>query len=173
MFEVTYVALWILVAALYFAVFLLYRHFGTMLVHGGHRRESSGPALEDHVSVRLQTVDGRSVEIGSDPNSHVVMFSAPGCRACEELLPKLRKALWDGTFQGRDLVLVHSGDLESAADYDESIADSMLVVSDPSRELARLWRVQFTPFFVSIGPGGVVRWKGASLEGLQSALASG
>jgi hypothetical protein len=124
------------------------------------------------VDVKLETTDGRSVEIGKGTDGYVLMFSAPECKACREMLPSLREGLGIGSFHGRHFVLVHHGERESAPDYTQGIPGDILLISDPHRKLARQWGVHWTPYFVSIGPGGVVGWKGTSLEDLKAVLAS-
>ena len=172
LFYVSYGAMWVLVIVLFCSVLLLYRHFGRQLLEQGRRLESGRPSIDEQVDVTLQAVDGKNVRIGGDvEDGHVVVFTAPGCKACTQLQPKLREAATNGKLRGGELLVIHHGNVESTKAYVDGMPANTVAVSDPGRDLARLWKVRWTPYFVVTGPGVVVRGKGMSLREAEPAHA--
>jgi hypothetical protein len=81
------------------------------------------------------------------------------------------EAATTGDLRGVELVVIHHGDVESTKGYVHGMPATVRPVSDSARNLARLWQVRRTPYFVVTGPGGLVRGKGISLRGAESAYA--
>src|SRR6266540_3326374 len=91
---VSYVVLWLIVAALALLVLALARQVGTLHLRLGPRGaleiEDEGPPLGDAPEpVDLPTVDGRSVSVGGPGDGRLVLFVSPGCPVCREVLPSV------------------------------------------------------------------------------------
>jgi thiol-disulfide isomerase/thioredoxin len=172
MFLVSYVALWMLFVILFVAVYLLYRHFGRQLLEKKAADDAQGPVVNEMVRVSLETIDGKRIDVGPEvERAFVIAFTAPRCPGCRMIQPLLRDAAMDG----RDIVVVYHGDVQSTRTYVEGMPASVRAVSDPGRELSRMWRVRVTPFFVVTDSNGMVRRKGSgvSLQQVGSLIAGG
>ena len=155
----SYVALWILVAALYAAVFFLYRHFGQELLRRDSTAELGGPVLGEEVNMTLMTIDGESYRLGREtPLPHVILFADPKCTYCNEIRPVLKDLA--STDDYLRIVLVYSGDIESTRRYAWDISERIIAVSDPAREFAQNWKLKGVPYAVVTDDRGVIREKG-------------
>ena len=141
---VSYVALWVLVAVLAFAVVALLRQIGilhTRLAPMGTHFGGEGPAL-DTLAPPL-----RGVSFGDAPLT-VLSFTSPTCAMCRELSPSL-----DAVRRQYREIRLESIDLGS-------------VGSDRTFEA---YSVRSTPYFVTVDRAGTVRGRGIanSLEQIE------
>src|SRR5688572_23997509 len=155
LFFYTYVALWLITAVLYVAVFLLYRHFGQELLERRNFQERLGPKLNEKAIMTLKTVDGTEYNLFNG-RSHVFLFAAPNCRLCEAVKPLIESL---SSRQGISTIVIYAADEKATRDYTAAI--SGIAVSDSKREISKAWNVRSTPYFVVTDSQAVVRKKGA------------
>jgi hypothetical protein len=161
LFAISYMAMWILVLLLFAAVVLLYRELGRKLATRRGRLDEMGPEVGKEVAVSVAEVGGGLIGIGEHGRGwSVVIFTAPGCAACKKIQPLLREGTPARWAKGDQVVLIHHGDEDSTRVYIENMGSAVFGVADPGRELAQMWGVRATPFFVVIDEGGRVRKKG-------------
>jgi hypothetical protein len=157
--SLAYTSLWLLVAVLYLAVFLLYRHFGQQLAKEDSRLDKYGPGTQETVSIVLETVDRVERRIGAGSQSgQIIMFTSPTCGACKAV-----RATVVGLaerYSDVEVFVVQHGDPSSARDYIREMPSNVYAVADGRKELAREWRIGMTPFFVGIDAAGAVIRKG-------------
>jgi len=155
----SYIALWVLVAVLYVAVFLLYRHFGEQLLQGQMERQRildlQGPKLNEPIDATLITIDDSDYQLIG--RGHVVLFSAPGCSYCTQVQPIVRDV---SKSHDVGLIVAYKADAAGAKDYAEVLSPAAVVIADPKNEFAKKWNVRATPYFVATDSKGNVRMKG-------------
>jgi methylamine dehydrogenase accessory protein MauD len=165
---VSYVVLWVLVAALALLTLALARQIGTLHLRLGPRGalelDEEGPPLgEAPEPVDARDLDGRPVALGGPGDPQLLLFVSPGCPVCREVLPSLPVAARVGGM--RPVAVSDSADPSDAA----PVAGGTPVVLGP--EVARAYAVPGTPYAVALDRLGVVRAKGTinnleQLEGL-------
>ncbi|MEM1230636.1 MAG: methylamine dehydrogenase accessory protein MauD [Pseudomonadota bacterium] len=180
LFLVSHVLLWIAVLALLFLVIALARQIGilhTRLAPAGALMTSAGPKVGAPApELSLPTLEGALVTIGGPrTRAQLILFVAPGCPICKELLPA---ALSMARSERLDLVLgSDGGEPERHAAY---VADMGLgaVPYVVSMDLGLAFEVAKLPYAALIDAQGVLRSKGLvnsreHLESLVEAMDSG
>jgi thioredoxin-related protein len=95
--------------------------------------------------------------VGTGDHSEVVIaFLSARCKGCRQIRPLLGEVAGDV----EQVLVVFNGDVEATGEYVQNMPAEVLAVSDANRELAKLWRVHTTPFFVIVDERGRVRRKG-------------
>lgn len=168
---VSYVMLWVVVAALALLVVALARQIGTLHLRLGPRGalevDGEGPPLgEAPEPLELRDLDGRPVIVGGPERPQLVLFVSPGCGVCRDVLPGIAAA-------------ARAGSLEPIVVADAEEADARVLLQDlrvhapfaASPEAVRSYGVPGTPYAVALDELGVVRAKGTvntleQLEGL-------
>lgn len=167
----SYVALWVLVAALSVLVLALARQIGVLHLRLGPRGaleiDDEGPPLgEAPEPADASALDGRRVTVGGPGEPQLLFFVSPGCPICRELLPSLAPAARAARMTPVAIV-----------DVEEPVAREAYTHADPgvplvaAPELAGSYDVPGTPYAVVLDAIGVVRAKGTvnnleQIEGL-------
>jgi methylamine dehydrogenase accessory protein MauD len=165
----SYVALWILVAALSLAVVALARQVGTLHLRLGPRgaleMDEEGPPLgEAPPAVDLPGADGRTVTVGGPGSRQLVLFVSPDCPICREVLPSIPAAA-----RASGVTPVVISDAEGEPGHIGFPAGTAAVTAPA---VAADYRVPGTPYAVVLDALGVVRSKGTvnSLEQLEGLI---
>jgi methylamine dehydrogenase accessory protein MauD len=168
---VTYILLWILLAALTVAVFALYHHFGEMYLSSREGRARDGPEL--HRAIKPATVRdlaGEEVRVPRPAVATMLFYATTNCPLCTDLLP----ALTEVAARERDIetVVVCGNEPPAVAAWADGLSSAAVVVPDGNRALATRYRINATPFLVLIDRDGVVRGKGIvnGRDGLEQAV---
>jgi peroxiredoxin len=160
-FYLSYAALWSLLLVFGVLVLLLYRHFGLMAMGGVEGIRRDGLALgEVAPAIRGSAADGHeeSWEPGRAPS--FVIFAAPECEPCAEVLPHVAQ-LANGTNGAPLRVLaVSSGREESAQRMLEKFALPFDCLAEGAGGAFKAYRVRVTPFAFVLGEDGRVLAKG-------------
>jgi methylamine dehydrogenase accessory protein MauD len=161
----SYVALWVLVAALALLVLALARQIGTLHLRlaprGALELDEEGPPLEEAPQrIDGRDADGRPVTIGGPGEAQLLLFVSPACSTCRDVLPSLPVAARAGRM--RPVAIADDDDLDG---YPRAVP----VVAGP--DIARAYDIPGTPYAVVLDRLGVVRAKGTvntleQLEGL-------
>lgn len=160
-FWVTYVALWVMVAALSAAVFLLYRYHGQMLLGSRDGRTNQGPELHAQIEgIQAQDLYGNRVALGgSDKGAQFVFFGQTDCKPCQVALPALRD--FAERYKGdMDVVFVCGGEVREVARIASDLPRSIRVVPDSRSALFAELHVSSTPFAFITDAEGIVRGRG-------------
>ncbi|MFN2545677.1 MAG: hypothetical protein ABR600_14060 [Actinomycetota bacterium] len=160
---VSYVVLWLVVAALALLALALARQIGILELRLGPRGaleiDGEGPPLGE-APEPIDAVDaaGRTAAIGGPGTSQLLLFVSPDCPVCRDVIPSIGAA----ARIGRLAPLVISDGPAPHLDR----APAPVVVSE---EAARAFGVPGTPYAVVLDDLGVVRAKGTvnSLEQLE------
>lgn len=166
-FIVTYVALWVLVVILGFALFALYQHFGQMYIGSPEGRASHGPSEGTHLpSQRATSLDGSSIELPPPGRPALLLFATTSCRLCTEL----RGSISVVARRHPDVVVqvVCGGHPRTVESWSEPLKPDVAVVVDKRRGIAASYGIGLTPFLVAVDTEGVVRIKGIATD--QSSL---
>ena len=142
----SYVALWVAVVVLAFAVIVLLRQIGVLharLHPLGVHAANEGPA-RDAAAPPLPGVDW-------SPGTTLVAFTSPTCQICATLMPSLHRL---------------------ARDYADVTLEIVLHGTDTAA-IFRAWQVASTPYVVAVDEHGIVRGGGVanSLEQVEVLLA--
>lgn len=169
--EISYVVLWIVVAALALLVLALARQIGTLQLRLGPRGaleiDDEGPPIGEAPEPRdLVDVEGRGVTVGGPGVAQLVLFVSATCPVCRDVLPSIGVAAQAGRMS--PVVVSESATAETRAHLDGLRLHAPLVASP---ETATAYRVPGTPYAVVTDELGVVRAKGTvntleQLEGL-------
>jgi methylamine dehydrogenase accessory protein MauD len=168
---ISYVVLWLLVAALTVAVFALYHHFGQMYLSSREGRARDGPELHRQVKpAKVRDLQGREVRVPRPAVPTMLFYATTNCPLCTELLPALR----DVAVREADIetVVVCGDEPPAVAAWADGLSSAAVVVPDGDRALATRYRINATPFLVLIDRDGVVRGKGIvnGRDGLEQAV---
>jgi methylamine dehydrogenase accessory protein MauD len=168
---VTYVLLWLLVAALTVAVFALYHHFGEMYLSSREGRSRDGPEL--HRTIKPATVRdlaGEDVRVPRPAVPTMLLYATTNCPLCTELVPALTEVA--AREQDIETVVVCGDEPPAVAAWADGLSSAAVVVPDGNRALATRYRINATPFLVLIDRDGVVRAKGIvnGRDGLEQAV---
>lgn len=168
---VSYVALWILVAALCIVVVALARQIGTLHLRLGPRgaleMDDEGPALgEGRPPVTSTDLGGNHVTIGGRGAEQLLMFVSPGCMVCEQVMPSIG-AVADAA-RKRALVLTDMDVEETRLQFQNRRVPAPVVASIESFQS---YEIPGTPYVVVLDGNGVVQAKGTvnnleQMEGL-------
>jgi methylamine dehydrogenase accessory protein MauD len=126
--------------------------------------EAIGPvAIDDLRAVRL-------IVGGPHDEATLAVFTAPGCRACVELIPALRTLAGEPGLQVHVLSL--SADPVENQQFQTKLADARVRVA-AAQGLAKEFNITLTPYAIVLDRHGTVVGKGAtsSLEHLESLIA--
>ncbi len=167
----SYVVLWIVVVALSVVVVALARQIGTLHLRlgptGALEIDDEGPPLgEAPPPYEARDIAGERVQIGGAGEAQLVLFSSPGCRVCEQVLPGLAPVAASHSL--RPLLVADLGLEETTRAYR---ARGLKFPVVPGVDLVQRYRVPGTPYVVVLDDSGVVRAKGTvnnleQLEGL-------
>ncbi|MGI9075234.1 MAG: hypothetical protein ACR2JB_28830 [Bryobacteraceae bacterium] len=170
----SYVSLWLLVLMLVAIVYFLARQLGLVYVRigAGARITRVGPEINRPAPKATVTdMAGRTFDIGGKRSRRLILvFIAPGCRACSDLMPAVR-ALARSEHHSLDVLLVGRG---SESDIEAFAARHLLqhIPLSISSELHDSYGVLGTPYAVLIGECGHILTKGMTndLTHLESLL---
>lgn len=137
---VSYVLLWLTVAALGFAVVALLRQIGvlhTRIAPMGVHFAGEGPEL-DRPAPELTLVEGETVDYASSPFT-LLAFTSPTCEICSALKPALERL---------------------SRSYDE--VDLTIIDHDAEPGTFSDFKVRSTPYLIAIDDQGMVRSRGVA-----------
>jgi thiol-disulfide isomerase/thioredoxin len=170
-FLTTYIALWILVTVLVFAVFALYHHFGEMYLNTREGRASQGPDLHKPIRVDgFKDLSGKTFDFPPAKRATLVVYATTDCPLCAELVPAIKEV---ATKHRRVQTVVICGNgKEKTAAWADGLSSVAAVVPDPDRIIGARLRIAATPFLVAISGDGVVRMKGVvnQMDGLEAGV---
>lgn len=121
-----------------------------------------------------KAVGGREISYDTLRGSRVVAFLSPGCRPCEELLPKLARAIkTSGVSPDQVFAVISSGeDGEGEDAYLERLAPISTVVSrDQASIVAAAFGVRGYPFICSVSRDGSLTDLGRDERTLERVMA--
>lgn len=161
------VSQWVLLFALGFLIFVMYRQTQYLQILKDRGSERDGLAVGEKASVFdcIPMNQRAKALIHFEPVGKwsLLLFADPGCVSCqnallalEELLPKLGRVsqvVVATTSQPDQIVAVEAFDTESFA-----------IIQVAPNVLSRLYRTGTTPFVHLIDPRGIVRAKGAATD---------
>lgn len=171
---ISYVALWATVVMLVLMTIVLFRQLGLLhlrLGPGGALALDEGPSLHNDAPAFSATdMLGRFHAVGGAGQATTLVFVAPRCGACEELIPAVR-AVHRSLRPHARLLVISRGDDIATADYRRSLKD-VPVIAAP--DLSTLYGISTTPFVIQVSEGGQVVAKGVvnTLEQLEGLLDS-
>ncbi|MGH2791340.1 MAG: methylamine dehydrogenase accessory protein MauD [Actinomycetota bacterium] len=167
----SYVALWVLVAALCFVVVALARQIGTLHLRLGPRgaleMDDEGPALgEGRPPATSTDLGGNQVIIGGRGANQLLLFVSPGCMVCEQVMPSIGAVAEAARKQA--LVLTDMDVEETRLQFQSKRVPATVVASIESFQS---YEVPGTPYVVVLDDHGVVQAKGTvnnleQMEGL-------
>lgn len=158
LFEVSYVALWLLVVVLAVGLYALYYHFGEMYLTSPEGRANQGPEIGEPLrAARGTPLEGPTLELPLASQRTVLLFTAQDCAVCRELFNELADANDDEILQ--DIVVVASGSTSEAEKW-ASIVPRGRVIVDPRAGLRSRYGIGLTPFGVAADASGLVRTRG-------------
>ncbi len=167
----SYAVLWGLVLVLCLVVVALARQIGTLHLRLGPRgaleMDDEGPPLgEPLAAIEAETLDGKHITVGDA--SQLILFSSPGCRMCEEILPALPVL---ARSRELDPIVVTDVDREETA-LAYSNRKGMAIVSGV--DITATYEIPGTPFVLVVDGDGIVRAKGTvnNLEQMEGLLDS-
>lgn len=153
----SYVALWVLVAALALLVLALARQVGTLHLRLGPRGalevDGEGPPLGEALPpIEALDADGRPVSVGGPGEARLVLFVSADCPICREVLPSVPVVARHGRLAP---VLVTDDDPSEASGLSRWGAELILAPG-----IADRLSVPGTPYAMVLDRSGVVRAKG-------------
>jgi thiol-disulfide isomerase/thioredoxin len=172
-FYTTYVLLWLLVLFEGVLLLLVFRHFGHQALgtlesvqRDGVRVGAKAPDIQGMQSSG-QAASWRPL----DDRTALVLFAAPDCAPCHQVLPHVARAARDAP--ELEVVTVVSGSPEDATKLVELVAAPITAIA--SDQAFEAFRVEVTPFAFVVGHDGRVLAKGLcdSLVRLRTMLDSG
>ena len=158
---VSYIALWVLVLAVFVLVLLLYRQLGIMYLgsaegvsRDGLERGTRAPdfSLTDQYGQthRLSSYKGRPV---------LLLFGSPHCSPCRILLPQLHD--WARSHPEMAVLWLNAASDEESLKFVSDLGATLPVLPyTPEDNLMDRYRVRVTPFMFMLDENGVVKVKG-------------
>lgn len=158
----TYALLWILVAALFVAVFFIYRYLGQGMLNSGEGRARQGPETGGRLpNAQVRDLRGEVIPLlGPRDRPIFLLFTSVTCDACQQSLVSY------GTFAQRhgmaiDMLLIcGGGSSREVAAFTAGLPDTIHVVPDTDWRLGGQMRVSSTPFALIADQRAVVVGKG-------------
>jgi methylamine dehydrogenase accessory protein MauD len=174
-FSISYIVLWVLVAALSLVVFALVRQIGVLhdrIAPTGALMLAKGLAVgESAPIVAVTDLDGVSRNVGgarADGKNTLVMFVSPTCPVCKVLLPVLRSSA-RAEQQWLDILLASDGEIAKHTEFRRQHGIGQLpYILSPSLGIA--YQINRLPYAVLLDERGVVLARGLinSREHLES-----
>ena len=172
---VSYVVMWLLLAALTLVVVALARQIGTLHLRLGPRGalevDDEGPPLGEAPPPEESTdAEGRPARIGGPGEPQLLLFVSPGCHLCEQVLPSLPAVARKHELAPYVLADVDAD--ETASQYERRRLAARVV---SAVGIGQRYRVPGTPYAVVLDRMGVVRAKGTvnNLEQLEGLVETG
>ncbi|MDQ3982922.1 MAG: hypothetical protein M3271_09625 [Actinomycetota bacterium] len=172
---VSYVVMWLLLAALTVVVVALARQIGTLHLRLGPRgaleADDEGPPLGEAPPPEESTdAQGRPARIGGPGEPQLLLFVSPGCHLCEQVLPSL-----PAVARAHELdpyVLADTDAEETVSQYERRRLPARVV---SAAGIAQRYRVPGTPYVVVLDRLGIVRAKGTvnNLEQMEGLVETG
>jgi peroxiredoxin len=159
--QITVVALWLVVMVELLLVLVLYRQFGLVYLGRGEARSRDGLPLRTQVpswrAVDQQQRERTSEEFLGRPQ--LIAFSDANCRPCQKLMPELQQ-YWAEAGDDVNVVVVGTDDHFLNATMTERFALEMPVLTQHEDEVSAQFRVTATPFVFVVDERGTIREKG-------------
>lgn len=172
---VSYVVMWLLLAALTVVVVALARQIGTLHLRLGPRGalevDDEGPPLGESPPPEESTdAQGRPARIGGPGEPQLLLFVSPGCHLCEQVLPSLPAVA--RAHELTPYVLADVDAEETVSQYERRRLAARFV---SGQGIGQRYRVPGTPYVVVLDALGVVRAKGTvnNLEQLEGLVETG
>jgi peroxiredoxin len=149
-------------AALYVAVFLLYRYLGINALNSEEGRVRQGPTtMKKPKEIALNSVDGAKVILGSSSDRpRVVLFAALGCAACTRSRVYFNMVRAE-RFRSCETVVVYGGaDERTAREFAAAFKYPVTLIADKKSNAMAKWKIYATPFVIKFDSQGVVTKKG-------------
>lgn len=161
---VSYLVLWVLVAALVVLMLGVIREIGSLRTHVGI--EPNALATADGPKIGAVAPPVRGTDLGGKPitipagRRVLLLFISAACAPCRELLPEL--AAFSRSPAGRDVALciVGSGSRESLTELEGLFVLPAPILFDDDGSLTRTFEVGTTPYGIALDEDWTVRSKG-------------
>lgn len=160
-FYISYIVLWVFVVIQAILLLLIYRHFGLMSMGTLEGVQRDGlPLGEVAPVVSGVTAQGEELvwEVQSG-KSHLVLFAAPGCEPCEQVLPSINQ-LGEATNAHIDGLIVVPGQRDAAEQLVAKFHPPFPCLAEDGSGAFDRYRVRVTPFAFVIGEDRRIRAKG-------------
>lgn len=171
LFQITYLALWIVVIVQLIAIFALYHHFGETYLGTPEGRLRQGPTVESKLkSLTVKSLKNQHIILPAVQNDTLLVFTSTDCPLCDKLRPDLIDfAKGHPTVQ---TIVICSGSSDEVREWAINLSDEVRVVPDPAHRVAIHYDVRNLPFCVGTDQGGIVRIGGVvnTRRGLEEAL---
>jgi hypothetical protein len=157
-FWVSYVLLWVLVAALFIGVLALYHHFGEMYLSTPESRSEQG--LEEGTLLKATeafTVTGAPLVLPADRPT-LLLFVSTTCDVCKEVRAALPRLV--ASRPQLSVVVVCVGRPAMVKAWAGEVANLVPVIADQRARIGSLYNVDLTPFCIAVGADGHVRASG-------------
>lgn len=156
LFWVTYVLLWLLVAALAVAVLALYHHFGQMYLNSREGRADQGPAVGQRIATD-SAVDllGVEVTLPVPDRPSLVLFASTTCPICAQLRDHVARI--GGERADLRVVVFCEGTSQRVAEWAGDLSAVARVVPDPRRRHALRHNIAGTPVCVAVARDGTAQ----------------
>ncbi len=159
---VSYIVLWVVVLALAFLVVLLYRQLGQQYLG------TAAGVSRDGLAVGSKALDftgydqfGQQVTMRQwlDGKRYLLLvFGAPTCAPCRQLLPQATQFEQDHADKVRILWINRATDEESK-NYVQETGSTLTTIANEGGIMER-YKARVTPFVFLLGPDGTVKAKG-------------
>ncbi len=158
--SISYVALWIIVITQGIALVLVFRSVGTVFLASREGIYRDGLQIGTKAPLFRAYEHGEERSLGDYVGKWLVLvFAAPACQICLNLIPGLEILREDLGKEAEVLILLRAGD-EVAADYRQITNTTMPVLAIGQRGVAEQWLVRVSPFAHILDPSGVIKAKG-------------
>ncbi|HXT68478.1 MAG TPA: hypothetical protein VN700_01890 [Vicinamibacterales bacterium] len=159
-FWVSYVSLWLLMAVVMLAVFVLLRHHAQVVLSSrAARNEYAKPKDGMWPRIELPDITGRSRFVADDPGVHLVMIFVRDCALCNKAIPALEAFGRDMEAHVR-LWCVYGASESVTRRWAEGMGAALSgisVLSDSRVALQRSLRVTQTPYGIVVKDGRIVK----------------
>jgi AhpC/TSA family protein len=160
-FWITYVAVWSLILALFFAVFLLFRAQRQIILSiRNEKLEGQGPQVNQKLpEIVLYDLRGNAIRLGRpQPKTQFIFFSSPGCKHCRRIRGAFG-AFADFNAATVEALLVCRGESKLVAEFAKGLPQSVNVIADPHWEIGKQLNVLGVPFGLIVDFEAVVKVK--------------
>lgn len=160
----TYAALWLIVVAEAVGLFLIFRQFGVMYMNSREGVEKDGLEVGSKApNFVLPAAGGGTLALSdalSTKSGALVLFGAPHCRPCHQLLPELHQFAQAYAEDFATLFVSRGTDEENRYFAATFGVPALLLFDELEGKTADRYRSHVTPFAFMVDGEGTIRAKG-------------
>jgi hypothetical protein len=158
--SVSYAVLWIVVLIQGFALILVFRSMGTVFLASRDGISRDGLKVGTKAPMFVGSSNGQPRSLAEFIGKWLVLvFAAPTCQICLQVLPDLGR-LRDDLGDEVDILLLLRADADVAVDYQRSTGTTLPVLAIGQHGVAERYLVRVSPFVHVLDPDGMIRAKG-------------